>query len=262
MPVADAAVTLADFVGYSGESMAVGERTPLAMISPVAAGRMAVAEALTNIMGSAIGDIRQIKLSANWMAATGDPAADAALFDTVEAVARGLCPALGLSIPVGKDSLSMKTSWQLEEQQQEQQQEEQLQEERLERVRQQQTVRPSGSAQTQTVAAPLSLVVTAFAPVVDVRKARTPQLSTSAGNALYLVDLGGGKNRLGGSTLSQVYQCIGDEVPDVDDASQLLGLYNAIQYLLQHDMIVAIHDRSDGGSVSYTHLTLPTKRIV
>ena len=248
MPVADAAVTLADFVGYSGESMAVGERTPLAMISPVAAGRMAVAEALTNIMGSAIGDIKQIKLSANWMAATGDPAADAALFDTVEAVACGLCPALGLSIPVGKDSLSMKTSWLQEEQlQEEQSREEQSREERLEAVHQQQTLQPSGSTQTQTVAAPLSLVVTAFAPVVDVRKARTPQLSSSAGNALYLVDLGGGKNRLGGSTLAQVYQCIGDEVPDVDNASQLLGLYNAIQYLLQHDMIVAIHDRSDGG---------------
>lgn len=218
MPVADAAVTVADFSGYSGEAMALGERTPLAMISPVASGRMAVAEALTNIMTCGIGDIRRIKLSANWMAATGDPAADAALFDTVEEVARGLCPALGLSIPVGKDSLSMKTVWQSPE-----------------------------APEPQTVSAPLSLVITAFAPVADVRKTRTPELQAEAGNSLYLIDLGGGQNRLGGSTLAQVYQQIGDNAPDVDSADQLLSCYNAIQQMLHDEMILAIHDRSDGG---------------
>ena len=218
MPVADAAVTLADFNGYSGETMAVGERTSLAMISPAASGRMAVAEALTNIMGSAIGDIKNIKLSANWMAATGDPVADAALFDTVEAVARGLCPALGLSIPVGKDSLSMKTVWQQPE-----------------------------TTDRQCVAAPLSLVVTAFAPVADVRTARTPQLLATSNNTLFLVDPGRGKNRLGGSTLAQVYQGIGDDSPDVDNAQQLLGIYNSIQQLVKEGVITAIHDRSDGG---------------
>jgi phosphoribosylformylglycinamidine synthase len=218
MPVADAAVTVADFNGYSGETMAVGERTSLAMISPAASGRMAVAEALTNIMGSAIGDIKNIKLSANWMAATGDPVADAALFDTVEAVARGLCPALGLSIPVGKDSLSMKTVWQQPE-----------------------------TTDRQCVAAPLSLVVTAFAPVADVRTARTPQLLATSNNTLFLVDPGRGKNRLGGSTLAQVYQGIGDDSPDVDNAQQLLGIYNSIQQLVKEGVITAIHDRSDGG---------------
>lgn len=218
MPVADAAVTLADFNGYSGETMAVGERTSLAMISPTASGRMAVAEALTNIMGSAIGDINNIKLSANWMAATGDAVSDAALFDTVEAVARELCPALGLSIPVGKDSLSMKTVWQ-----------------------------HTDNAETQCVAAPLSLVVTAFAPVADVRTARTPQMLAAADNTLFLVDPGHGKDRLGGSTLAQVYQSVGDDAPDVDSAEQLLAIYHSIQQLLKDGVITAIHDRSDGG---------------
>jgi phosphoribosylformylglycinamidine synthase len=221
MPVADASVTLSDFTGYTGEAMAVGERTPLAMISPAASGRMAVAEALTNIMGCAVGDIRQIKLSANWMASTGDAAADAELFDTVQAVARELCPALGLSIPVGKDSLSMKSVWQVPA--------------------------ADGASQT-TVAAPLSLIVTAFAPLADVRHARSPELSTTPGNALYLVDLGGSKNRLGGSVLAQVFQQIGNEAPDIDSATDLLGVYNAVQRLLQDNAISALHDRSDGGA--------------
>ena len=253
MPVADAAVTLADFSGYSGETMAIGERTPLAMISPVASGRMAVAEALTNIMSAAIGDIKQIKLSANWMAATGDAVADAALFDTVEAVARGLCPALGLSIPVGKDSLSMKSTWQQpasehsasEHSAPEHAEPEQLAAEHL--AKEHLAAENGSAAKTKTVAAPLSLVITAFAPVADVRMARTPELKPVADNALYLVDLSGGKNRLGGSTLAQVYQRIGDETPDVDSAENLLGLYNAIQQLLQQEKILAIHDRSDGG---------------
>jgi len=227
MPVADAAVTLTDFSGHSGEAMAIGERAPLAMISPAASGRMAVAEALTNIMGSAIGDIKKIKLSANWMAASGDPVEDAALFDTVEAVARDLCPSLGLSIPVGKDSLSMKTTW-----------------------RQESQAPPPDTAHKpveKIVAAPLSLIVTAFAPVIDVRKARTPELWTAGDNSLYLVDLGNGKSRLGGSTLAQVYQMVGDETPDLDHPDHLLELYTAIQILLQREVIVALHDRSDGG---------------
>ncbi len=217
MPVADAAVTLAGFSGFSGESMAMGERSPLAMISPEASGRMAVAEAITNSIGSAIGDIRQIKLSANWMAASGHGGEDAALFDTVTTVARDLCPALGLSIPVGKDSLSMKTMWQ-------------------------------NDGETQTVAGPLSLIATAFAPVKDVRLARTPELQAVAdGSVLLLLDPAAGKDRLGGSILAQVFNQVGNECPDVDDPQVLGALYACVQQLLQKELILACHDRSDGG---------------
>src|SRR6185503_4217688 len=182
VPVADCAVTLLDYHGYAGEAFAVGERTPLALIDAPASGRMAVGEALTNL-ASAIVSLSAVKLSANWMAAAGYPGEDAALYDTVKAVALGLCPALGIAIPVGKDSLSMATSWQGKE-----------------------------------VVAPLSLIVTAFAPVGDVGASLTPQLRTDAGDTeLILVDLGRGKNWLGGSILAQVHGAIGETCPDLDD---------------------------------------------
>src|SRR5689334_21609180 len=171
VPVADCAVTLADFRGCAGEAMAMGERTPLALLDAPASGRMAVGEAITNIAAARIASLSQVKLSANWMAAAGHPGEDAALFDTVKAVALELCPALGVAIPVGKDSLSMQTSWDGKE-----------------------------------VVAPLSLIVTAFAPVDDVGASLTPQLRTDAGDTeLILVDLGRGKNRLGGSILAQTH---------------------------------------------------------
>lgn len=217
IPVADCAVTLADYTGYSGEAMAMGERTPLAMINPPASGRMAVGEAITNILSAPVGDIRQIKLSANWMAAAGYEGEDAALFDTVTAVARDLCPKLGLSIPVGKDSLSMKTVWQDENKQQ------------------------------QTLSSPLSLVITAFAPVEDVRLTRTPQLQHHTDSVLLLADIGGGRNRMGGSVLAQVYQQTGNDSPDLNDPVYLSGVYNAMQDLLASDVVLACHDRSDGG---------------
>jgi phosphoribosylformylglycinamidine synthase len=217
MPVADAAVTLADFTGFSGEAMAIGERTPLAMIDAAASGRMAIGEALTNILCAASGDISRIKLSANWMSAAGATGQDAALFDTVRAVARDLCPALGLSIPVGKDSLSMKTVWQQNE-------------------------------DSQSVTAPLSLIISAFAPVDDVRRARTPMLRTDKGdNSLFLLDFGAGRNRLGGSALAQVYEQIGDRCPDLDSAAEMRAGFAAMQQLLAEERVFALHDRSDGG---------------
>ena len=182
VPVADCAVTLADFEGSRGEAFAIGERTPLALIDAPASGRMAVGEALTNLASSGAA-LSAIKLSANWMAAAGYPGEDAALYDTVKAVALELCPALGISIPVGKDSLSMRTAWDGKE-----------------------------------IVAPMSLIVSAFAPVADVRAALTPQLRTDAGETeLVLIDLGQGKNRLGGSILAQVFGQLGSECPDLDD---------------------------------------------
>jgi phosphoribosylformylglycinamidine synthase len=210
VPVADCAVTLLDYEGYAGEAFAVGERTPLALIDAPASGRMAVGEALTNL-ASAVVDLSKVKLSANWMAAAGYPGEDAALYDTVKAVALGLCPALGVSIPVGKDSLSMRTAWDGKE-----------------------------------MVAPLSLVVSAFAPVADARAALTPQLVTDAGDTeLVLVDLGRAKNRLGGSILAQVFCQLGDDCPDVDDPSLLKNFVCAIQEL--RALLLAYHDRSDGG---------------
>lgn len=219
MPVANAAVTLSDFEGYSGEAMAMGERSPLALINPQASGRMAVAEALTNIMSVATGDIQHIKLSANWMAAAGHEGEDAALFDTVTAVATELCPALGLSIPVGKDSLSMKSVWSDE-----------------------------ASTVEQSMTGPLSLVVTAFSPVEDVRLSRTPQLRIDvADTVLVLVDIGQRKDRLGGSVLAQVYGQTGSDCPDADNAELLAAVYRSVQELLAQEQIIACHDRSDGG---------------
>ena len=217
MPVADVAVTVADYDGYHGEAMAMGERTPLALINPTASGRMAVGEALTNIAASNIGDIGNVKLSANWMAAAGHEGEDAALYDTVHAIGEELCPALGIAIPVGKDSLSMKTVWE-------------------------------SDSETRSVTAPLSLIVTAFSPVNDVRKTLTPQLRTDRGGTeLLLIDLGNGKNRLGGSALAQVYGQVGNAAPDVDSAGQLKQFFLAIQSLNSSSLIRAYHDRSDGG---------------
>ncbi|WP_426175247.1 phosphoribosylformylglycinamidine synthase [Massilia sp. TWR1-2-2] len=217
VPVADVAVTAMSFEGYLGEAMAMGERTPLAVINAAASGRMAVGEAITNIAAAAIKDISDIKLSANWMAACGQPGQDAALFDTVKAVGMELCPALGISIPVGKDSLSMRTTWN------------------------------DGEA-GKAVVSPVSLIVSAFAPVADVRRTLTPQLRADAGESvMILVDLGRGKNRLGASALAQVTQQLGNEVPDVDSADDLKGLFAAIQQLNADGKLLAYHDRSDGG---------------
>ncbi|MDH4095947.1 MAG: phosphoribosylformylglycinamidine synthase, partial [Betaproteobacteria bacterium] len=213
VPVADCAVTLMDFEDVAGEAFAVGERTPLAAVNAPASGRMAVGEALTNIAAARIASIDRVKLSANWMAAAGYPGEDAALYDTVEAVGLELCPQLGVSIPVGKDSLSMRTAWDGKE-----------------------------------VVAPVSLVVSAFAPVEDARGTLTPRLRTDLGETeLVLLDLGQGRNRLGGSILAQVHSKFGREVPDLDDPQLLKGLFAAVQQLARDGLIVAYHDRSDGG---------------
>ncbi len=217
VPVADVAVTLMGFNAVCGEAMAMGERTPLAVLNPAASGRMAVGEAITNIAAAPIAKLGDIKLSANWMAAAGHPGEDAALFDTVRAVAMELCPQLGISIPVGKDSLSMKTTWQ------------------------------EGAAKKEVVA-PLSLIVSAFAPVTDARRTLTPQLRTDCGDSdLLLVDLGRGLNRIGGSALAQVYDAVGDVTPDVDDAKLLKNFFTTIQGLNGQGLLLAYHDRSDGG---------------
>ncbi len=217
VPVADVAVTLLGFDEYRGEAMAMGERTPLALISPAASGRMAIGEAITNIAAAAIADIGDIKLSANWMAAAGHPGEDAALYDTVRAVGMELCPQLGISIPVGKDSMSMKTAW------------------------------SDGDAKKE-VTAPLSLIVSAFARVTDARKTLTPQLRTDCGDTeLILIDLGLNQCRLGGSALAQVYRQLGNAAPDVDDAALLRSFFVVIQQLNAEGRILAYHDRSDGG---------------
>jgi phosphoribosylformylglycinamidine synthase len=220
VPVADVAVTLMGFRSCRGEAFAMGERTPLALINPAASGRMAVGEAITNIAAAAIADLGDVKLSANWMAAAGHPGEDAALYDTVRAVALELCPALGISIPVGKDSLSMKTTW-----------------------------RENGGE--REVTAPLSLIVSAFAPVEDARCALTPQLRTDCGaSELVLIDLGEGRCRLGGSALAQVYVQLGNEAPDLDAPQRLKAFFAVVQRLNREGRILAYHDRSDGGLVA------------
>src|SRR5436190_362790 len=217
VPVADCAATLMGFKETSGEVFAMGERSPLALINPQASGRMAVGEALTNLAAAAVGELNRVKLSANWMAAAGHGAEDAALFDTVRAVALGLCPALGISIPVGKDSLSMRTAWE-----------------------------EDGKA--REVIAPLSLIVSAFAPCEDVRRTLTPQLATDCGETeLVLLDLGRGRNRLGGSILAQVFGQCGDQAPDLEEPKLLADFFAAVQALNREGLILAYHDRSDGG---------------
>ncbi|WP_029922481.1 phosphoribosylformylglycinamidine synthase [Nevskia soli] len=217
VPVADCAVTATGFEAVTGEAMAMGERPLLALLDAAASGRMAVGEAVTNIAAARIGKLSDVRLSANWMAAAGYGDEDARLYDTVRAVGEELCPQLGLAIPVGKDSLSMRSVW-----------------------------KQDGESRTQT--APLTLIVSAFAPVADVRASLTPQLRTDKGETrLLLVDLGNGKNRLGGSALAQVYNAVGDLAPDLDDAQQLKHAFIQVQRLNAAGKLLAYHDRSDGG---------------
>ena len=220
VPVADVAVTLADFKGFAGEAMAMGERTPLASVNAPASGRMAVGEAITNLLAAPI-ELSRVKLSANWMAACGEAGEDAALYETVRAVGMELCPALGVSIPVGKDSLSMRTKW-------------------------------SDNGATKQVTAPVSLIVTAFASIADVRPTLTPQLvTTEHGQALdtslILIDLGEGQKRMAGSMLAQVLGQFGNEVPDVDHPAMLKATVAAVNALRAQGKLLAYHDRGDGG---------------
>ncbi|MET0379789.1 MAG: phosphoribosylformylglycinamidine synthase [Spongiibacteraceae bacterium] len=217
VPVADSAVTTVAYDTYRGEAMAMGERTPLALIDGPASGRMAIGEAITNIAGTRIEKLSDVKLSANWMCAAGYGGEDAKMYDTVRAVGLELCPQLGITIPVGKDSMSMRTTW-------------------------------KDGGVDKAVTAPLSLIISAFAPVLDVRKTVTPQIRLDQGQSeLLLVDLGSGKNRLGGSALAQVYNQLGDRCADVDDHKLLSGFFAAMQALLEADLLLAYHDRSDGG---------------
>ncbi|MGK2926067.1 MAG: phosphoribosylformylglycinamidine synthase, partial [Lysobacterales bacterium] len=220
VPVADAAVTLSGFRSRSGEAMAMGERTPLAVVNAPASGRMAIAEAVTNIAAAAIDRISDIRLSANWMAAAGEPGQDGALFDTVRAVGLELCPELGIAIPVGKDSLSMKTVWR------------------------------DGQGERR-MRAPVSLIVSAFAPVADVQRSLTPEIDTDCGESrLLLIDLGGGRNRLGGSCFAQVQGTFGGAVPDLDQPGQLKAFFEVLQSLNRDGLLRAYHDRSDGGVIA------------
>ena len=218
IPVADCAVTTVTYDSTAGEAMAIGERTPLALIDGPASGRMAIGEAITNISAARIGDIKNIKLSANWMCASGSPGEDEKLYRTVEAVGMDLCPKLGITVPVGKDSMSMRTAWQ------------------------------DANGEGRAVTSPLSLIITGFSPVLDVRKTLTPQLRTDQGNTeLLLLDLGAGANRMGGSILAQVFSEFGDTAPDVDDAQALKGFFDVMQASMERGDILAYHDRSDGG---------------
>ncbi|MGD8202609.1 phosphoribosylformylglycinamidine synthase [Pantoea sp. FN0305] len=216
IPVANCAVTTASLDSYHGEAFSIGERAPVALLDFAASARLAVGEALTNLAATDIGALKRVKLSANWMAAAGHPGEDAGLYDAVKAIGEELCPALELTIPVGKDSMSMKTRWQQENEQRE-------------------------------MTAPLSLVITAFARVEDVRRTVTPQLQTAEDNALLLIDLGKGQNALGATALAQVYRQLGDKPADVRDVRQLAGFFSAIQALVQAGKLLAYHDRSDGG---------------
>jgi phosphoribosylformylglycinamidine synthase len=219
VPVADASLTLTDYSGYSGEVMSMGERTPLALLDAPAAGRIAIGEALTNMGSAWVGDLSRTVLSANWMAAAGHGGEDARLFDTVKAVGMELCPDLGITIPVGKDSLSMQSRW-------------------------------SEGDEDRSVTAPLSLIISAFAPVADVRKTVTPDIKACAGNSmLLLLDLGAGQNRLGASALTQVYGQTGAQGPDLDDADVFKTAFTVLQIMLEQDLLLAYHDRSDGGLI-------------
>ncbi|MFA5977885.1 MAG: phosphoribosylformylglycinamidine synthase [Pseudomonas sp.] len=217
VPVADVAVTATSFDVYTGEAMAMGERTPLALLDAPASGRMAIGETLTNIAASRIGKLSDIKLSANWMSAAGHPGEDARLYDTVKAVGMELCPELGITIPVGKDSMSMATRW-------------------------------NDEGVDKSVTSPLSLIVTGFAPVTDIRQTLTPQLRMDKGTTdLILIDLGRGQNRMGASILAQTHGKLGKHAPDVDDAEDLKAFFAVIQGLNADGHLLAYHDRSDGG---------------
>ena len=216
VPVADVAVTATSFDSYCGEAMAMGERTPLALINAPASGRIAVGETITNLAASSIANIGDIKLSANWMAAAGYPGEDEALFETVKAVGMELCPELGIAIPVGKDSMSMRSQW-------------------------------VDEGETKSVISPLSLIITGVSPVNDIRRTLTPQLDPAQKNTLLLIDLGGARNRLGASALAQVYKQVGNDCPDLESAQDLKGFFATIQGLNAQQLIGAYHDRSDGG---------------
>ncbi|MGO9804090.1 MAG: phosphoribosylformylglycinamidine synthase [Steroidobacteraceae bacterium] len=217
VPVSDAAVTLADYEGVAGEALAMGERTPVALLDAPASGRLAVAEAVTNILAADVGSLSRIRLSANWMAASGEPGEDAALYATVAAVAKELCPQLGIAIPVGKDSLSMRTRWR-------------------------------AAGEERSVVAPVSLIVSAFAPVADVRRTLTPAIELDERlSSLWLLDLAAGRNRLGASALAQVYGELGEEPADLDEPQRLIALAAALAELKDAGLLRAYHDRSDGG---------------
>ena len=219
-PVADCAVTASGFGDYTGEAMAVGERTPVALLDAPASGRLAVGEALTNIAAARIMQLSDIVLSANWMAAAGHPGEDAKLYETVRAVGLELCPELGIVIPVGKDSMSMKTQWRADE-------------------------------TDFAVTSPMSLIVSAFAPVVDIRQSLTPELRRDRGpTSLLFVDLAAGRQRLGGSILAQTDRALGDVPPDLDDPARLREFFAAIQLLNETGYLLAYHDRSDGGLIT------------
>ncbi len=216
VPVADCALTTVAYDSYAGEAMSMGERTPLALLDAPASGRMAIGEALTNIAGARIENIRKIKLSANWMCAAGHPGEDEKLYRTVEAVGMELCPALGLTIPVGKDSMSMRTAW-VEE------------------------------GEDKAVTAPLSLIISAFAPVLDVRLTVTPEFKTAEDNRIFYIDLGQSKNRLGASIFAQVFNELDDKAPDLENPELMLNFFNFMQKALDEKILLAYHDRSDGG---------------
>jgi phosphoribosylformylglycinamidine synthase len=219
VPVADCAVTLADLCGFAGEAMSMGERTPLAIFNPAASGRMAVAEAITNLLAAPI-ELARVKLSANWMAACGEPGEDAALYATVKAIGMELCPDLGISIPVGKDSLSMRTQW-------------------------------TDGSEAKKVTSPVSLIISAFATLADVRGTLTPQLSRDEPDTtLVFIDIALGHKRMAGSILAQVLDQEGQETPDLDDAKNLISLVNAINALRAKGQILAYHDKGDGGLVA------------
>jgi phosphoribosylformylglycinamidine synthase len=216
VPVADVAVSLSDYEGYTGEAMAMGERTPVAVLNAPASGRLAVGEAITNIAAADVRRLTDVRLSANWMAACGEPGEDADLYATVRAVGAELCTSLGITIPVGKDSLSMRTSW-------------------------------TDADGMHTVLAPTSLIISAFAKVADARRTLTPELDASQPSRLLLVDLGGGKNRLGGSCWAQVLERRGGDPADLDDPQLLQRFFDAIRELKDRGLLLAYHDRSDGG---------------
>ncbi|MGE4570661.1 MAG: phosphoribosylformylglycinamidine synthase [Gammaproteobacteria bacterium] len=218
VPVADCAVSLSDYVGYQGEAMSIGEKTPMALSNAAAAARMSIGESLTNLMSIYVEDIHHISLSANWMCASGFEGEDAKMYEAVKAVGMELCPALGLTIPVGKDSMSMRSSWQ-------------------------------DGKQEKSVTAPLSLIITAFSKIPDARKQITPLLQKETDSELLLIDLGFGKNRMGGSCLAQVYNQIGKTTPDLDDVELFGNFFATINELNQAGLIDAYHDRSDGGAI-------------
>ena len=218
VPVADVAVSLSSYEEYSGEAMAMGERAPVAVLDAPASGRLAVGEAITNILAADIRALSDIRLSANWMAACGEPGEDADLYATVRAVSVELCTALGITIPVGKDSLSMKTAW-------------------------------TDAGGEHAVIAPVSLIISAFAPVQDARATLTPELDLSQPTRLLLIDLGGGKNRLGGSCWAQVHGKGGGTPADLDSPKRLIAFFAALRELKDRGLLLAYHDRSDGGAL-------------